>query len=146
MNNKVLSLIIVLALVVVGVLLFMGRSSAPVELNIPSGTEPTNEVSENEPAGDEESNVVEISIDASNFKFSEDSITVNKGDTVRITLTNTQGVHDLRIEGYDVGTQVINAGQSETMEFVATNSGTFEYYCSVGTHRQMGMVGTLTVN
>lgn len=146
MNNKVLSLIIVLALVVVGVLLFMGRSSAPVELNIPSGIEPTNEVSENEPAGDEESNVVEISIDASNFKFSEDSITVNKGDTVRITLTNTQGVHDLRIEGYDVGTQVINAGQSETMEFVATNSGTFEYYCSVGTHRQMGMVGTLTVN
>jgi uncharacterized cupredoxin-like copper-binding protein len=31
------------------------------------------------------------------------------------------------------------------VQFVADKTGTFEFYCSVGNHRQMGMVGTLVV-
>ena len=70
---------------------------------------------------------------------------VKKGDTVKITFKNTGGMHDLKIDGYTVGTKIIQGGAQETFQFVADKAGTFEYYCSVGTHRQMGMKGTLTV-
>ncbi|MEY4731380.1 MAG: hypothetical protein RL681_326, partial [Candidatus Parcubacteria bacterium] len=46
---------------------------------------------------------------------------------------------------FNAATKVLTDGQSETIEFVANKAGTFEYYCSVGSHRQMGMKGTLTV-
>ena len=39
----------------------------------------------------------------------------------------------------------INGGETDSIEFVADKVGTFEYYCSVGQHRSMGMVGKLTV-
>ena len=72
-------------------------------------------------------------------------ITVKKGDTVSITLKNVGGTHDLKVEGYEVGTQKITDGQEETFTFVADKVGNFEYYCSIGTHRSMGMKGTLIV-
>ena len=70
---------------------------------------------------------------------------MNKGDTVRINFVNTGGKHDLRIDGYNVGTKVIDSGQEDTIEFTADKTGEFEYYCSIGEHRQMGMVGKLVV-
>jgi plastocyanin len=84
-------------------------------------------------------------IEGKSFSFTPSTITVNKGDTVKITLKNTGGFHDLRIDGYNVGTPQIQGGEESTFTFVADKAGTFEYYCSVGTHRQMGMKGTLTV-
>jgi plastocyanin len=54
-------------------------------------------------------------------------------------------MHDLRIDEFNAKTSVIQGGQTQTIEFIADKTGSFEYYCSVGTHRQMGMRGTLTV-
>jgi plastocyanin len=79
------------------------------------------------------------------FYFNPNLITVNKGDTVRIVFTNEEGFHDWVLDEFDAKTKQIQAGQTETIEFVADEAGEFEYYCSVGTHRQMGMVGTLIV-
>lgn len=87
----------------------------------------------------------EITVTSTGMAFNQKTLTVKKGDRVRITYQNGGGTHDLRIDGYNVGTKVINGGQSETFEFVADRSGTFEYYCSVGNHRAQGMKGTLTV-
>lgn len=89
--------------------------------------------------------VKEVAITASNFSYNVTNILATKGDSVRITLDNTQGMHDLTIEGYNIATQKLTAGQKETIEFVASKIGEFEYYCSIGNHRQMGMKGTLTV-
>ena len=89
--------------------------------------------------------VKEFTIDGSSFKFSPNILTVNKGDIVRINFVNTGGKHDLRVDGYNVGTKIIDEGQSDTLEFTADRSGEFEYYCSVGEHRQIGMVGKLVV-
>lgn len=86
-----------------------------------------------------------FTVTASNFKFSPTTMTVNKGDRVRITLKNTEGTHDLRIDEFSVNTGILNASQEKAIEFVADKAGSFEYYCSVGSHRQMGMKGTLTV-
>lgn len=105
-----------------------------------------NQEENNPAAGGIELATREFTIDASNFSFSESEIEVNRGERVRITLTNTVGTHDLVVEGYDVRTQILQAGESETIEFIADEVGTFEYYCSIGNHRATGMVGTLIVN
>ncbi len=86
-----------------------------------------------------------FTITGSNFSFSPSSITVNKGDKVKIVFANSGGTHDFKIDEYSVATPRISGGQSASVEFVADKSGTFDYYCSVGSHRAMGMQGTLIV-
>lgn len=82
---------------------------------------------------------------ASDFKYSLSEIKVNKGDVVRIVLQNTDGTHDLRIDEFNVATKMLKTGEEQMVEFVADKTGIFEFYCSVGAHRQMGMKGTLVV-
>lgn len=89
--------------------------------------------------------VKEFTIEGSNFKFAPAVMDVNKGDTVKVTFKNTGGFHDFVIDEFKVKAKQIGSGVSETIEFVADKVGTFEYYCSVGNHRSMGMKGTLTV-
>jgi plastocyanin len=79
------------------------------------------------------------------FEFGPKELRVKKGDVVQITFKNNEGFHDLTIEGYDVKTKQIPAGQSDTVKFTADKAGTFTYYCGVGTHRQQGMEGKLIV-
>ena len=89
--------------------------------------------------------VKEFAVSGKNFSFTPLAMEVNVGDRVKITFTNQGGNHDLVVDGYNVRTKVLGGSQSETIEFVADKAGSFEYYCSVGTHRQMGMKGTLVV-
>ena len=91
------------------------------------------------------SGVKEFTVFASNFKFSVGEIKVKKGDKVRIIFKNENGTHDWVLDEFNVKTKRVPAGESDTVEFVADKTGTFEYYCSVGSHRQMGMKGNLIV-
>ena len=79
------------------------------------------------------------------FAFTPGMFAVKKGARVKVTFKNGGGTHDFRIDGYNVGTNVMQNGQSQTFEFVADKAGIFEFYCSVGNHRAMGMKGTFTV-
>ncbi len=85
-------------------------------------------------------------IEGKPFEFSMKEIKVNQGDTVRINFKNTEGFHDWTVDEFNARTKQINVGETDTIEFVANQKGTFEYYCSVGNHRQMGMVGNLVVD
>ncbi len=89
-------------------------------------------------------NIKEFIIDGSNFKFEPSQIKVSKGDTVKITFKDDDGTHNLVVDGYNVSTRILSGGQ-DTIQFVADKTGTFEYYCSIGSHRDLGMKGTLTV-
>jgi VCBS repeat-containing protein len=89
--------------------------------------------------------VKEFTLTASNFKFSATELRVQRGNTVKLTLKNAEGRHDWNVDEFNAATQVLQAGQEETISFTADKTGSFEYYCSVGTHRQMGMKGTLVV-
>lgn len=89
--------------------------------------------------------VREFTVVGSNFAFAPTLMTVKKGETVRITFVNSGGKHDLKIDEFHAVTKIIEGGAQETIEFVADKVGSFEYYCSVGSHRAMGMKGTLTV-
>ena len=77
-------------------------------------------------------------------KFSPKEITVNKGDKVRIKITNTKGTHDFKIDEFNVYTET-PLNQEMTVEFIADKAGSFEYYCTKPGHRQNGHWGTLKV-
>jgi len=94
----------------------------------------------------EEAPIKIYNIDSVNFKFSLTEISVKKGDRVRINLRVTDGFHDWVVDEFNAKTKQIAIGQTDSVEFTASRAGTFEYYCSVGTHRQMGMVGKLIVS
>lgn len=89
--------------------------------------------------------VVEVDMTGDDFRFSEDEITVNQGDTVKITLNAVDMPHDWVVDELDVRTDIADPGETVTVEFVAETAGEYEYYCSVGQHRANGMVGTLIV-
>ncbi len=142
MNNKLISVIIVVVLIAGGFLLFKNRSIAPTEVEIDSNMPvPGSDVDEMIV----EKEVKEFSIDEIPFSLSPSTITVNLGDTVRITVKNKKGTHDLKIDEFGAATRILNVGEEQIITFVADKTGTFQYYCSVGNHRALGMVGILTV-
>jgi plastocyanin len=121
-----------------------GEENIPVNDN--PGTTPTPSTPPtNTNGGTTTPAVKSFTVSGKNFSMTPSSLSVNKGDTVKITFKNDGGFHDLVIDGYDVETPQIQTGQTATVEFIADKTGSFEYYCSVGTHRQQGMKGTFTV-
>ena len=89
-------------------------------------------------------------ISGENFKFLMDGkenpdLIVNEGDKIRIEFTSGQGFHDFVVDEFNAKTSRVNDGGSTSVEFIADKKGIFEYYCSVGEHRQTGMKGKLIV-
>ena len=138
--NKTTSIIIALIIIIGGYFLFISKKMQPTNVV----TQEVQQVVEMSPTT-EPMNVKSFTVEGGNFTFTPTMITVAKGDTVRITFKNMEGIHDLVIDEFNAKTKQISSGQEETIEFVADKVGTFEYYCSVGSHRAMGMVGTLEV-
>ncbi|MEX2029101.1 MAG: cupredoxin domain-containing protein [Candidatus Paceibacterota bacterium] len=89
--------------------------------------------------------VKEFTVSASNFSFSPSTLRVAEGDRVKITFKNTMGFHDFVIDEYGIAAKQTQSPTTEVIEFTANKAGSFEYYCSIGTHRAMGMRGTLVV-
>lgn len=87
----------------------------------------------------------EIIVAGTNYKFSPNTVTVKKGVKTRILFKNTGGMHDFRVDELNIATRIIQGGEEDFVEFTAEKTGQYEFYCSVGNHRQMGMKGTLTV-
>lgn len=110
---------------------------------LPAGTDVNGGASVN--VGVTANAVKSFTVTGSNFSFAPNSISVKKGDHVQITFKNADGTHDFRIDEFNVATSKIGSGQSASVEFVASKTGSFQYYCSVGNHRAMGMWGTLVV-
>ncbi len=65
-------------------------------------------------------------------KFLPQTVTVLKGDTVKIVLNNTDlGMdHGFAIDAYGIS-QVVKAGQTITIEFLADKPGVFTFYCTI---------------
>lgn len=117
-------------LLVVILLLVLGCQSAPAESP------------DEGPSADVD---VVVELTAVNYAFSEETIVVQKGQRVRIELISEQGNHDWVVDEFDAATAIVGSGGNTSVEFVADQAGQFEYYCSVGSHRAQGMVGTLIV-
>jgi len=80
------------------------------------------------------------------LSFDSPSITVNAGDTVEITFVNpdeNSKSHTFTLDRFGVNTGFISPGESKTVTFTATESGSYAYYCAVAGHRELGMEGAL---
>lgn len=95
---------------------------------------------------DASDNAVSFNVEGTNHAFSVKSMAVKKGQTVTINFANGDGMHDWVLDTFEgARTPVIKTGEKASITFVADEVGTFEYYCSVGNHRERGMVGTFVV-
>lgn len=140
---------IILVIVVGAIILFSGNTVPDSEVQ-PTGEDVSN--GQAIPTGDDTVLLAddmiatrEFTIEGSSFKYSVTEMRVKLGETIRVTFKNIEGKHDWKIDEFNVATKIIDAGEEDTIEFIADKTGTFEYYCSVGQHRELGMVGTLIV-
>jgi cytochrome c oxidase subunit II len=90
----------------------------------------TNVDSEVQVVEDVASSVVSISMVARQFDFEPSSVSVKKGDTVRLTVTSADVAHGISIPAFGVS-QHLEAGKTEVIEFVADQIGTFPFTCNV---------------
>ena len=137
----------VLALLAAGYFLFFNKEK-------PQGTassitsSATSSPVQSEPTSVEgdESQVREITIEAEEYSFSTEGISVKKGEKVRLTLVNNGRMsHDFVVDDTDIAASLAGPGKSVSVEFTIEEAGSYTFYCSVGNHRALGMEGTLEV-
>lgn len=67
-----------------------------------------------------------ITMNASNFEFDVKEIRVKQGETIAVTLVNTQGNHAVLFDGYKKEVK-----GNQTVTFTADKKGEFKYICSI---------------
>lgn len=84
-----------------------------------------------------------ISMSTGNFFFQPNTINAEPGQTVNVTFSSNDGFHTFVIDAINLKKSV---AAGETVTFTApTTPGSYEFYCDVGSHKAMGMKGTLVV-
>lgn len=157
MNKKatsgiIISMVVIVILVAAGILLATSRKSETQfqgsSLNNNSNDN-FNSSTLNSNASDQSldkiKNSPEIMVEGGMYYYKPNRIEAKVGEPITVVFSNVDGMHDFVIDELNVRTEVIKTGEKETVTFTPTKAGEYEFYCSVGDHRQMGMVGTLVV-
>lgn len=150
MSKNLISGLIIVALLVVGGAFLIKNSPSTQKVQISTRMESipviTKGISKRKAIDSVIPNKIkEIIITGSSFKFDPKTITVKKGQKIKLLFKNAQGNHNLVIDELNARTGLLKAGEEESVDFTADKAGVFKYYCSVGNHRAMGMEGTFTV-
>lgn len=87
----------------------------------------------------------EFLIENEGVDYTVKEMKVNTYDRVKVTFRVNRGRHTWTIKQFNVFTRELGPGERETVEFVADRPGIYEYYCSVGDHKNLGMSGRLVV-
>ena len=102
---------------------------------------------EETPAAGGEGGEQTVAVSETDFAIDPANPTVQAG-TVTFEVTNDgQAPHNLEVEGEGIEEELeadLEAGESGTLT-VELQPGTYEWYCPVGNHAEMGMEGELTV-
>lgn len=123
-----------IGLLIIVAVVYGGR----ISLKKPAAPAPAEKITESR-------GVTVINMTGQNFRFNPDEITVNQGEKVRVVLTALDMPHDFDVDELGVDGPIASPGETIEIEFTADQAGEFKYYCSVGSHRQNGMVGKLVV-
>ena len=67
---------------------------------------------------------------ARQFSFEPGTITVEKGDTVKLTITSIDVTHGFALPDFGIY-ENLEPGKMVNVEFVADKEGTFNFFCSV---------------
>jgi plastocyanin len=146
MNKLLLIALIIIVLGAAGYFIMKGGSTYG-QVQVTAVPTPTSFLASGVPTtGTTTGAVKNFTVSGTEFAFSPNALSVNKGDTVNVTFTNNGAFpHNFTITELNVKSKTISPGQSDTVTFIADQTGTFPYFCSVPTHKDKGMVGTLTV-
>ncbi len=89
--------------------------------------------------------VKSFTITAKNWEFSPSTITVKKGDTVRLAIKSVDVAHGFFLTAFNINKN-LQPGQTTNVEFVADKTGSFSFKCNVLCGAGHGsMKGTLVV-
>lgn len=143
--SKNIVLGILIALAVVAVLALQGgykTSAKPTPAPVAIAPQTQTPTATNEAA----TAAREVVVSGSEFKFSPASISLTKGETVKLTFKNTGSLpHNLTIAELGVSTKTIGGGEEDSVTVTADKTGSYAFYCSVGSHRAQGMEGKVEV-
>jgi uncharacterized cupredoxin-like copper-binding protein len=82
------------------------------------------------------------------YKIRPAEPTVATGTLVNLTFKNALGnqdEHNLIVDGLDISFDALGPGERANVTFVASDPGTYAFYCDIGNHRELGMEGALTI-
>lgn len=146
-KNVLVAIAVVLLLVVGGWYLIRPKTSTDSStLTVPTQAPATESAVPQASEGAMTNEVKEIKVSGTDYAFSPASLSVKKGEKVKIVFQNDgKFPHNLVIDELKVTTKTINVGQTDTVEFTADKAGSYSMYCSVDAHRQKGMEGTVSV-
>lgn len=137
----------ILVIVAVGVVFYIKSNSSSQTQNSASQMEemsesPAEASSENVQEGEE---AAIVNIEGGSYYFKPNVIKAKKGVPVIVVLTAADAMHNFVIDEFNAKTEIVKAGEKTEVEFTPDKVGSFEFYCSVGNHRALGMVGTIEV-
>lgn len=88
----------------------------------------------------------EIRIVADEFGFTPDTLNLTSGEAVNIVLVNEGALpHDIDIEALGFHGHA-NAGETITVGLQPTQTGEFEFICTIAGHYEAGMFGQATIS
>jgi cytochrome c oxidase subunit 2 len=95
--------------------------------------------------GEKKQGVRIIHLKAFQFGYEPETITVKKGEKVRIIAVSTDVAHGFAVDKMNIGEEIIPKREN-IIEFTANKEGSFQFYCNIycGTGHS-SMNGTLVV-
>ncbi len=91
--------------------------------------------------------IATIVVEETEYSLDPDEVTLERPGTYVFRAVNVGAVtHALEIEGQGIEEETENLQPGESAELMVTlEPGTYEMYCPVGNHEDLGMVGSVTV-
>jgi len=88
----------------------------------------------------------EIIVTGSEYSYTPKNIQVEKGERIKLTFKNIGAIaHNLAITDLGISTKTIAKGDEDSIEFTASEAGTFTFFCSIAGHKALGMEGEIEV-
>jgi uncharacterized cupredoxin-like copper-binding protein len=89
-----------------------------------------------------------VDVSETDFKLNPSDPTVKAGQVTFNVSNDGQTLHNLEVEGPDGDQELesdLSPGDKGTLTVDLSKPGTYEFYCPVGNHKELGMEGTVTV-
>jgi len=150
-RNAIIGIVVVLVVLVGGFMLFknmqtpdQGTPAAPTDQSTQATSAPA--MTDTTASGAATTGTVkEVTISGSNLNSPLQQSPSTKATPLKSLSQIPEECTMSCLMTFSAGSKTIQSGATDTFQFVADKAGTFQYYCSVGNHKAMGMVGTLTV-
>ncbi|HSB47753.1 MAG TPA: cupredoxin domain-containing protein [Candidatus Bilamarchaeum sp.] len=74
---------------------------------------------------------VEFNIVAKNWEYNPNTLTVKKGDHVKLTLSSIEGTHGFSLPAYNINERLVAGAPPIVVEFDADKAGEFDFRCNI---------------